>query len=273
MQGRSRLPWSGGLLAVAVAGGRGGGRSCAGHHAAGRVARPGRPAILPFGMRRGSMVLATGVLALVGVGSASGAPRAPTGAATVRVLDRIGVHRNVHLAFQPTGVLPAGGYYYAVLVLAPYRRYTRQNPPRCATSSDMLRTDYGYPHPGQPVRLTLTPASSPAGHWCPGGTYFGGIYAVPHPPPCESRYPCRSEPYKPPSPCWELKPASGYAGRSHSPGAGPTRKGCRGRSTLARGSSRTSTSSSSQPTTRQPGGRIDLREPGANTSIPAITNP
>lgn len=127
------------------------------------------------------------------------------------------MNRNVHLAFQPTGVLPAGGYYYAVLVLAPYRHYTGQNLPRCATSSDMLRTDYGYPHPGRPVRLTLTPASSSGGHWCAGGTYLGGIYAVPHPPPCESRYPCRSEPYNTPSPCWELKTGQRVCGEVAQP--------------------------------------------------------
>ncbi len=157
-------------------------------------------------MRRGLAILAVGILALVGGGgSAGGAADKPARGVSVRVLGRVGVRRNVHLSLQPTAGLPAGGYYYAVLVLEPYKRYTGRRLPPCAVSSDMLRTNYGYPHPGRPVRLTLTPAKLPSGHWCPGGRYLGGVYAVPHPPPCESRYPCRGEPYEAPSPCWELK--------------------------------------------------------------------
>jgi hypothetical protein len=114
-------------------------------------------------------------------------------------------------------VRPPGGYYYAVLVLKQYKHYTRNDPPPCATFSNMQRTDYGYPHPGHPVVLALIPAGSVAGHWCHGGVYSGGIYAVPYPPPCNSTYPCRSEPYKAPSPCFEIEPGRRACGVVASP--------------------------------------------------------
>jgi 5-hydroxyisourate hydrolase-like protein (transthyretin family) len=119
----------------------------------------------------------------------------------VHVQRKLNVLENVHISFHPTGRLPEGGYYYAVIVLKPYRHYTKKHPPPCATSSDMEETDYGYPHPGRLVRLALTPATSTVGHWCRGGAYTGGVYAVPHAPPCESTYPCRSEPDER-SPCF-----------------------------------------------------------------------
>ncbi|MGO9487821.1 MAG: hypothetical protein ACLQBB_02190 [Solirubrobacteraceae bacterium] len=113
------------------------------------------------------------------------------------------IRRNVHLQLNAPA-LPDGGYYYAVIVLRPYRHYTRSSPPPCSTSSDMQRTDYGYPARGS-VALALTPAGSLTHHWCSGGSYEGAVYAVPHAPPCESTYPCESEPYKPPSPCWNIE--------------------------------------------------------------------
>jgi len=91
-----------------------------------------------------------------------------------------------------------------VIVLKPYKRYTRPSPPPCSASSDMRRADYGYPQRDGVVKLALAPASSRTGRWCRGGTYAGAIYAVPHAPPCESRYPCGSEPWEPPSPCWRI---------------------------------------------------------------------
>ncbi|HTA05379.1 MAG TPA: hypothetical protein VK774_03360, partial [Solirubrobacteraceae bacterium] len=103
--------------------------------------------------------------------------------------------QNVHVAFRARR-LPQGGYYYAVIVLTPYKKYTRTSPPPCATSSNMQGTDYGYPHPNGEVALTLAPAKSLTKHWCPGGRYLGAVYAVPHAPPCESTYPCRSEAYE-----------------------------------------------------------------------------
>jgi hypothetical protein len=68
----------------------------------------------------------------------------------------------------------------------------------------MQRTDYGSPQADGVVSLALTPAKSASWHWCRGGSYSGAIYAVPHPPPCEGAYPCRSEPYK--TPCAGVTP-------------------------------------------------------------------
>jgi hypothetical protein len=122
----------------------------------------------------------------------------------VHVLHKPAVGRNVRVTFRATP-LPEHGYYYGVLVLKPYKKYTTKHPPPCSTSSNMQRTDYGYAAPSRQVALALTPAKSTTTHWCPGGSYEGAIYAVPHAPPCESRYPCRSEPYEPPSPCWDIE--------------------------------------------------------------------
>ena len=113
------------------------------------------------------------------------------------------VRQSVRVTFRAKK-LPENGYYYGVIVLEPYKKYTRASPPPCSTSSDMQRTDYGYPQPNGKVALLLTPAKSSTGHWCPGGSYIGAIYAVPHAPPCESTYPCRSEPYK--EPCAGVAP-------------------------------------------------------------------
>jgi hypothetical protein len=68
----------------------------------------------------------------------------------------------------------------------------------------MQRTDYGYQQPSGQVALALTPTKSSTGHWCSSGSYEGAIYAVPHAPPCESTYPCHSEPYK--EPCEGIAP-------------------------------------------------------------------
>jgi len=153
--------------------------------------------------RRLLQLLIVSTVALTVVGSVDASTG--TQAVSVHVQRKPGVAGNVHVSFRPTDRLPEGGYYYAVLVLKPYKRYTRKAPPPCATSSDMERADYGYPHPGRPVRLALTPAKSPTGHWCRGGIYSGGIYAVPQAPPCEGTYPClSSEPYER-SNCWEIE--------------------------------------------------------------------
>jgi hypothetical protein len=124
-------------------------------------------------------------------------------ALSVHVQRTLVASRNVHITFR-AAKLPEGGYYYAVIVLKPYKHHTEKSPPPCSTSSDMQRTDYGFPQPNGVVALALTPAKSATGHWCRGGTYVGGIYAVPHAPPCEGTYPCRSEPYK--GPCAGIAP-------------------------------------------------------------------
>lgn len=122
----------------------------------------------------------------------------------VHVQHKLAVRQNVHLTFRAKQ-LPESGYYYGVIVLKQYKKFTRTSPPPCSTSSNMQRTDYGYPQANGQVALALTPAKSSTGHWCPSGSYEGAIYAVPHAPPCESAYPCRSEPYAPPSPCWNIE--------------------------------------------------------------------
>lgn len=141
-------------------------------------------------MKRALRVLIAGIATLSVVGVAVAAEMV-----SVHVQRKLHSRQNVHITFHARR-LPKGGYYYAVIVLKPYRKYTRTTPPPCTTSSNMQGTDYGYPQRGGEVALTLAPAKSRTGHWCPGGDYLGAIYAVPHTPPCESTYPCRSEPHE-----------------------------------------------------------------------------
>jgi hypothetical protein len=148
------------------------------------------------------LILSASVLTVAGsVGASASNQSDPV---SVHVQQKPTLAGSVHISFYSTDRLPPGGYYYAVIVLKQYKRYTQQSPPPCASSSNMQKTDYGYPRPGRPMRLALTPAKSAAGHWCRGGVYSGGIYAVPYPPPCNSTYPCRSEPYK--EPCAGIRP-------------------------------------------------------------------
>jgi hypothetical protein len=149
-------------------------------------------------MRRVVRIAVAGLAVLL-----SGAAVAPAAGITVHVQRSPVVSGNLHVRFRASR-LPEDGYYYAVIVLRPYRRYTRRSPPPCSTSSDMQRTDYGHPGSGETVALALAPASSTTGRWCPGGTYAGAIYAVPHAPPCNSTYPCRSEEYE--RPCAGVAP-------------------------------------------------------------------
>jgi hypothetical protein len=148
-------------------------------------------------------VLIVGAVVLSFAGPLGAAASTPLEAVSVHVQQKPRIAGDVHISFHASR-LPEGGYYYAVIVLKPYKKYTRASPPPCATSSDMQRTNYGYPQPSGEVALALTPAKSRTGHWCPGGDYLGAIYAVPHAPPCESAYPCRSEPYK--EPCAGVRP-------------------------------------------------------------------
>jgi hypothetical protein len=130
-----------------------------------------------------------GVCVLVVAGSASASPAPRSGPVSVNVPPPATVYSDVKIGFRPVG-LPRGGYYYAILVLDRYPRGSRDSPvPPCAISSDMSVVDYGYPDRGR-IRLTLKPAKSAEGHWCSGGTYIGGVYAVSHRPPCNSAYPC-----------------------------------------------------------------------------------
>jgi hypothetical protein len=149
-------------------------------------------------MRRsiGMLAIALAVLVLLETSTAAGH-------VSVRVQPKPATRQDVHVTFHGPP-LPEGGYYYAVIVLRPYKMYTQTSPPPCATSSDMRRTDYGYPSRSGRITLALTPAKSSVGHWCPGGRYVGAIYAVPHAPPCKDTYPCRSETYE--EPCVGVRP-------------------------------------------------------------------
>ena len=131
-----------------------------------------------------------GALALGISGFISACAAAQAGRSSVQAPAHPSVHGTLHISLRVGGHLPRGGYYYAVLVLERYEHYSQQAPPPCATSSDMRRTAYGYPQPGGSVRLTLLPAKSASSQWCPGGSYLGAIYAVPHKPPCSRSYPC-----------------------------------------------------------------------------------
>lgn len=155
-------------------------------------------------MRWRFQVLILSAIALIAVGSAVAVATTQSDRVWVHVPPKPSIAGSFHISFRPTDRLPPGGYYYAVIVLRPYKHYTKDAPPPCATSSNMEKTDYGYPNTGRPVRLALTPANSLTRHWCRGGIYSGGIYAVPYPPPCNSTYPCHSEPYK--EPCAGVRP-------------------------------------------------------------------
>lgn len=149
-----------------------------------------------------ALILGVLALALAGVASASAAN--VLGPVSVRVSQQPSIGSTVSVAFSPRGRLPSGGYYYAVVVLKEYARQPQSAVPPCAISSDMKRTQYGYPHRGRALRLTLTPASSTTGHWCPGGTYIGALYAVPHRPRCGGSQPCYGRSTQSGS-CWEVE--------------------------------------------------------------------
>ncbi|HWX74530.1 MAG TPA: hypothetical protein VNZ05_04435 [Solirubrobacteraceae bacterium] len=148
-------------------------------------------------------VLACALVAASSSATALSLPLSSAQALSVHVQRKLAIQRNLHVSFHARR-LPEHGYYYAVIVLKPYKTYTHFSPPPCSTSSNMQATNYGYPTPRGEVVLTLTPAKSLTRRWCRGGVYEGAIYAVPHAPPCESTYPCRSEPYK--EPCAGIGP-------------------------------------------------------------------
>jgi hypothetical protein len=149
-----------------------------------------------------AIILSALALALGGFATASAASQ--LGPVSVNVSPRPSVGGHVSVDFRPRGQLPRGGYYYAVIVLEEYAHHSLSAPPPCAISSDMRRTQYGYPHRGRAVSLTLTPASSTTGHWCAGGAYIGAIYAVPHEPRCGGSQPCYGRSTQSGS-CWQVE--------------------------------------------------------------------
>jgi hypothetical protein len=149
---------------------------------------------------------AVGALALATLGLVGGLASGATESAGVSV----GVPRhprldgNVRVAISGARKLPAGGYYYAVVVLTEYPGYSSASPPPCAVSSDMHKTVYGFPRRGRGIALTLIPARSVVGRWCAGGVYRGAIYAVPHAPRCTHSYPCYGT-HGESGPCWQVE--------------------------------------------------------------------
>jgi hypothetical protein len=63
------------------------------------------------------------VIALIFVGAAVAAETV-----SVQVQRKVTVRQNVHITFHAQS-LPEGGYYYAVIVLKPYKKYTRASQP------------------------------------------------------------------------------------------------------------------------------------------------
>ena len=188
-----------------------------------------------------------GLLAVGAAASAVGASSAGTPAAqalsALHVPRALAVGRDVRISFRASQ-RPEGGYYYAVIVLKPYKRYTRPSPPPCSASSDMRRADYGYPQRDGVVKLALAPASSRTGRWCRGGTYAGAIYAVPHAPPCEAGTPVaanRGNLRVPVGASMATSRAASWRG----PPAGLIPRACRNRSRGAQRSWRASRSGSS----------------------------
>jgi hypothetical protein len=155
-------------------------------------------------MRHHARALIFGVLALALAGPASASAASRLAPVSVKVSHQPSVGGTVGIGFSPRGPLPGGGYYYAVVVLKEYARHPPSSSPPCAVSSDMRRTQYGYPHRGRALGLTLTPAPSTTGHWCPGGTYIGAVYAVPHRPRCGGSQPCYGRSTQSGS-CWEVE--------------------------------------------------------------------
>ncbi len=136
---------------------------------------------------------------------------------TVVVAPRPSVLADVHINFRPHP-LPRGGFYYAVIVLSRYEGESQETPPPCAISSDMAKTEYGFPHGRRSMRLTLLPAASSSGRWCTG-RYTGAVYAVPHAPPCRNGYYCYGTSAQ--SSCWILEEGKRVCGVVAKPGRPP----------------------------------------------------
>jgi hypothetical protein len=155
-------------------------------------------------MRPRSQAALGSTLATVALACCAAAAAPAASPVSVKVPPAPSATGNVTISFRPRAALPSGGYYYAVVVLTRYAGYSATAPPPCATSSDMRRTVYGFPRRGRRVALTLIPAKSTAGGWCPGGVYRGALYAVPHRPICRGSTPCygSSAEY---GPCWQVE--------------------------------------------------------------------
>ncbi len=136
------------------------------------------------------------IAALAALGCSSALAASKSAPVSVDVPPHPSITGDVTISFTPREPLPNGGYYYAVVVLT--KHYAKRlSSKRCAQASDMEYTEYGYPGPGKPVSLTLSPektgsasGASTALDWCAGAAYRGAVYAVPHGKPCRRFEPC-----------------------------------------------------------------------------------
>lgn len=154
-------------------------------------------------MSRARRTASIGLFALAALAAAT----ALAAASFAHVSVSVAAHQStgdVHISFQPRGHLPRGGYYYAVLVLHDYSGGGAANQPTCAVSSDMAKTEYGFPRRGRRLHLTILQARSPDARWCPGASYLGAVYAVPHAPRCSDSSPCYGKSTQVGA-CWILK--------------------------------------------------------------------
>jgi hypothetical protein len=141
--------------------------------------------------------------AATAVSAAAAATDAPSWSARVSVATPAHPVLNapLRIGFSPR-VLPHGGFYYAVLVLSRYPSGGGAAP-ACAVSSDMGKTEYGFPRRGRRLRLSILPARSSAESWCRRGHYLGALYAVAHRPRCSYSQPCYGHATQV-GPCWIL---------------------------------------------------------------------
>ncbi len=147
-------------------------------------------------MPRKHCILILAVVVLVASGMASALAAIKPKPVSVEVPRHPRIVGDFTIGFRSREPLPNGGYYYAVVVLT---KYYAKHPSsvRCAQASNMDYTEYGYPGPGRPVYLRLSPEKSALTtgeplplDWCSGATYQGAVYAVPHGLPCRRSEPC-----------------------------------------------------------------------------------
>jgi hypothetical protein len=133
---------------------------------------------------------------VVTVGCSSARAASTSAPVSVQVPHHLSTASDFMISVKPREPPPAGGYYYGVAVLTKY--YARRlSSKRCAQASDMEYTEYGYPGPGKPVTVTLSPekvrlasGATTTRDWCRGATYKGAVYAIPHGKPCRRFEPC-----------------------------------------------------------------------------------
>ncbi len=152
------------------------------------------------------LIIAAALFAGLAASALAGTALAPV---AVDVPANQSVSGDARISFRPHP-LPHGGFYYAVIVLSRYEGESQETPPPCAISSDMAKTEYGFPHGRRRMRLTILQAASSSGRWC-RGRYTGAVYAVPHAPPCRNGYYCYGTSALS-GPCWIVEDGTRVCG-------------------------------------------------------------